>query len=492
MLMTPSGKRAVEKGAPSLVGPRGLALTALLMVACTGAIGDRMDKNGPQGSPTGSGSGTGITGGPGATGTTGPGGVTTGMTTGMTTGGPAMCTQPMPAPNFHRLNAKQYEQTVNQLLSTQLQLRADLPVDSNLYGFDNNADTSISASVMEKYLNVARSAVTAALAAPASRMKLVPCSLTTNAATCIKTVLTSWLPKAFRRPVLPAEIDKYAAYSTVCSSSGDAGLSCALQAALLSPNFLFRTELLPIPEAATCSEDATLTSNAQNILGQYALASRLSYFLWNSPPDDTLYSLAAAGTLVQPMTLAQQVDRMLAPAAITAHPVGFVQDFPAQFLPVSALATVQPSPTVYPTWDEPLRQAMKDESLLFFQEVLQGGHSALDLVKADYTFVNDRLAKHYGIPGITGSQMRMVPTTGTTRGGFLSQGTFLTATSSTENTSLVLRAKWVLKNMLCFDLPAPRTSRSSTRCRFPIRVSASPTASRSRFEPRTRCARAAT
>jgi hypothetical protein len=116
---------------------------------------------------------------------------------------------------------------------------------------------------------------------------------------------------------------------------------------------------------------------------------------------------------------------------------------------------VQPSPTVYPTFDEPLRQAMQDESLLFFNEVLQNGHSALDLVKADYTFVNERLAKHYGIAGVTGTQMRMVPTTGTTRGGFLSQGTFLTATSSTENTSLVLRAKWVLKNMLCVDLPAP-------------------------------------
>jgi hypothetical protein len=114
-----------------------------------------------------------------------------------------------------------------------------------------------------------------------------------------------------------------------------------------------------------------------------------------------------------------------------------------------------PATTVFPTFDEPLRLAMRDESVLFFGEVFNGGHSALDLVRADYTFVNQRLAQHYGLPAVTGTQMRKVATTGTNRGGVPTQGSFLTATSSTENTSLVLRAKWVLKNLLCMDLPPP-------------------------------------
>jgi hypothetical protein len=141
--------------------------------------------------------------------------------------------------------------------------------------------------------------------------------------------------------------------------------------------------------------------------------------------------------------------------AAAQHPVGFLQDFPSQWLPLQALETVKPATTVFPTFDEPLRAAMRDESVLFFGEVFTGGHSALDLVRADYTFVNQRLAQHYGLPAVTGAQMRKVATTGTNRGGVLSQGSFLTATSSTENTSLVLRAKWVLKNLLCMDLPPP-------------------------------------
>jgi hypothetical protein len=411
-----------------------LAVAALLTTACSGTIGETGEPGSGSGYRPGSPGSPGTPGGPGQ-----PGGET--------------CTPTAGGPNFHRLNAKQYEETVNTLLFTQQTLRADLPVDSNVYGFDNNADTSLTAASTQKYLDVARSAVTAALAAPASRAKLVPCTIATDAS-CLKSVLTAWLPRAFRRPVLAQEIDKYVGYAKVCTSSPDAGLSCALQAALLSPSFLFRTELSAISEAATCTEAAPLTSTTESVLGQYALASRLSYFLWNGPPDDKLYSLASSGTLNQPDVLAQQVDRMLG-ADAAPHKLGFVQDFPAQWLPLSALETVHPSPQVFPTFDDPLRQAMRDESLAFFSEVLTQNHSALDLVKASYTFVNERLAKHYGIAGVTGTQMRKVDTTGTIRGGIPTQGSFLTATSSTENTSLVLRAKWVLKNLLCVDLPPP-------------------------------------
>ena len=308
------------------------ATLSTLLLACTGNI------NG--------GGGNASAGPPGALGTAGSSSNGAGGSTpGVGGSGPAgSCTSLGSASNFHRLNAKQYQETVNQLLFTQQPLVANLPADSSLFGFDNNADTSLTAATTQKYLDVAESAVAAALASADARAKLVPCSLTTDAATCVKTVLTSWLPLAFRRPVTPSEIDKYAAYTSVCSSSGEAGLSCALQAALLSPSFLFRSELLSSPEAAACTESAPLVSTADSVLSQYALASRLSYFLWNGPPDAKLYSLAASSTLNDPQVLGEQVDRMLAADAVSSHKVGFIQDYPAQWLPLSALASVKPWP----------------------------------------------------------------------------------------------------------------------------------------------------
>jgi hypothetical protein len=447
-----------------------LALSGL--AACTGVI------NAPPGASTGSSSSgsAAAPGGPssptgnGTTGAAGTGAITpaTGAagttvvisTTGTagTGGGATVCTAAA-TPTFHRLNTKQYQETVNQLLGLDLALRADLPVDTSLYGFDNGADTTITAALTQRYLDAAKKAVTTMLTTPAARAKVVTCDLVKGGATCVRTVLTAWLPKAFRRPVMASEIDGYANYTKTCASSAEAGLSCALQAALLSPKFLFRGELLPdgvaTGGAAMCGEDAPLVSTPAGVLGQYALASRLSYFLWNSPPDDALYAAAAAGTLSDPAMLASQVDRMLAAPALATHKVSFAADFPQQWLPLDALSTAQPSPTLFPMFDAALRQAMHDESQLFFQDVLLNNGSALDLLHANYTYLNDRLAKHYGIAGVTGADMRKVMTTGTPRGGIPTQGSFLTATSSTENTSLVLRAKWVLTNMLCVDLPAP-------------------------------------
>jgi hypothetical protein len=444
-----------------------LALSGFV-AACTGVI------QAPPGAATGapsSGSAAGSGGpsstgnGTGAAGAVGPGTGAAGTTVVITTtgtagtgGGATVCTAAA-TPTFHRLNTKQYQETVNQLLGLDLPLRADLPADTSLFGFDNGADTTITAALTQRYLDAAKKAVTSMLTTPAARSKVVTCDLVKGGATCVRTILTAWLPKAFRRPVLASEIDTYAAYTKTCASSAEAGLSCALQAALLSPKFLFRGELLPDGVAAggapACGEDMPLVSTAAGVLSQYALASRLSYFLWNAPPDDALYAAAQAGTLNDPAMLAAQVDRMLATTALASHKVSFVSDFPQQWLPLDALATAQPSPALFPMFDAALRQAMRDESQLFFQDVLLNNGSALDLLHANYTYLNDRLARHYGIAGVTGADMRKVMTTGTPRGGIPTQGSFLTATSSTENTSLVLRAKWVLTNLLCVDLPAP-------------------------------------
>jgi len=410
----------------------GTTLAPALLAACNGVVGDAA-----------------------TAGETSDGGISiTNPVSGTSTGAGA-CTQPAPTSNFHRLNAKQYQESVNQALGTALPLLKDLPADTTLFGFDNDADTSLTAALTQYYLDAAQKAVTAALGDPVARAKLVTCDLVAGGPACVRSILSTWLPTVFRRPVLSTEVDQYQAYTAICSSSGEAGLSCAMQAALLSPKFLFRAEVLSSPAAAVCSDEVPLTSTPKNILGQYALASRLSYFLWNAPPDDTLYAAAAAGTLDQSSVLAAQADRMLGSVAQTQHAFSFANDFPSQWMPLAALQTAQPSPTLFPEFDEPLRQAMADESRLFFGDILNNNGSALDLVKASYTFLNERLATHYGIAGVTGTAMRRVDTTGMNRGGIPTQGTFLTATSSTESTSIVLRAKWVLSNLLCVTLPPP-------------------------------------
>jgi hypothetical protein len=132
-----------------------------------------------------------------------------------------------------------------------------------------------------------------------------------------------------------------------------------------------------------------------------------------------------------------------------------LQSFPGQWLQLSGAAVAQPSPTLFPSFDEPLRQALGDESRAFFAAIVTQGRSALELVRADYSFLNERLATHYGIAGVSGADMRQVSTAGTLRGGILTQASFLTTTSSSENTSIVQRAKWVLGNLLCEHLPAP-------------------------------------
>jgi hypothetical protein len=403
-----------------------LALIALTP-ACTGLVGDP----GPTGSNIG---------GPPNTGPTIP--------------GAKACMAPPSASNFHRLNAKQYQESVNQVLGLSLPLQQDLPQDASLYGFDNNADTSLTAALTQRYLDAAKKAVTSALGDPAARAKLLTCDLKMGAS-CVRSILSAWLPKVFRRPVLASEIDSYQSYLTTCASSTEAGLSCAMQAALLSPKFLFRAEVLPSTEAAICSDETPLISTSKNILGQYALASRLSYLLWNAPPDDALYAAAASGSLDKPGVLAAQVDRMLAAPALDQHQLSFVKDFPSQWLPLVALQSAQPSKTSFPAFDEPLRQAMADESRLFFSDILLKNGSGLDLLRADYTYLNERLAKHYGVAGVTGPEMRRVSTPGMNRGGIPTQGSFLTATSSTESTSIVLRAKWILSNLLCVELPPP-------------------------------------
>jgi hypothetical protein len=418
-------------------------LAAAALVGCTADV-----SGSAKGNPAGTAGGPGGGSGGSATATGGQG---------MTPDGglpSPVCMAGSVVPSFHRLNRVEYQNSVNALLGTDLPIVDDLPVDSLVYGFDNNADVSMSATLMQKYLNVAESSVKAALGNATTRAQLIPCTLGADD-TCARSVLEKFLGKAFRRPASAAELDDSLSYLKVCTSSPDAGLGCAMQAAILSSKFLFRAELLGTEQAKACTEAAPLTSSADGKLSGRALAARLSYWLTTSAPDADLYSAADSGALATPSGIAEQVTRLLAVTSGAGHREPFLANFPGQWLQLSAAAAAAPSPTLFPKFDEPLRQALGDESRLFFASTINEGRPALDLVRTDFSFLNERLASHYGISGVTGADMRKVNTAGTARGGILTQASFLTATSSSENTSIVQRAKWVLTNLLCERLPAP-------------------------------------
>jgi hypothetical protein len=203
---------------------------------------------------------------------------------------------------------------------------------------------------------------------------------------------------------------------------------------LMSPHFLFRIERDPDPRNPALVHEVS----------QYELASRISYFLWSSMPDDELMALAEAGRLRDPELLAGQIDRMLADPRASA----FAENFAGQWLETRNLDIVRPDPDTFKEWDAELRDAMKRETTMFFEHVLRENRPVSDFLKADYTFLNERLARHYGIPGVTGPEMRRVTLDTDRRGGVLSQAAVLTVSSYPTRTSPVLRGKYVLQTIL--------------------------------------------
>ena len=216
----------------------------------------------------------------------------------------------------------------------------------------------------------------------------------------------------------------------------------ALSAVLVSPNFLFRVEQDPVGVAP---HTAYRVSDLQ-------LASRLSFFLWSSIPDDELLDAAVAGALHEPAVLERQVRRMLADARSRA----LVTNFAAQWLHLRNLASITPDMRLFPDFDDNLRQAFREETELFVDSIVREGRSALDLLRANYTFVNERLAKHYGVPHVYSSRFRRVSLDEDSgRGGLLRQASVLMVTSYATRTSPVLRGKWILDNLLGVPPPPP-------------------------------------
>lgn len=281
---------------------------------------------------------------------------------------------------------------------------------------------------------------------PAFQQRMLTCSPTqwTEQERCAKRVLSELARKAWRRPVAAGEVDRLTGFVKLALNEGgsfEEGMQVAIQAMLVSPHFLFRIE-----------HDADPTdSDNMHRLGGHELASRLSYFLWSSTPDAELLEAAGRGDLHDEQKLRKQVDRMLADPKSKA----LIENFAGQWLELRNLDRVKPDPELFPEFDTALRKAMRRETELFFESLLREDRPVLDFLDADYTFVNERLAEHYGIEGVRGKEFRKVDVDGNRRGGILSQGSVLTVASYPTRTSPVLRGIWVLDNILNAPAPPP-------------------------------------
>jgi hypothetical protein len=279
-----------------------------------------------------------------------------------------------------------------------------------------------------------------------SRRKILVCRPANPAeeSHCAEEIVSRLARHAYRRPVTSSDVAPLLAFYRQARRKGsfEHGIQKAIEAILISPDFLFRVES-DVP-----SKSATGTMHP---VGSLDLASRLSFFLWSSVPDDQLLDLAVNGKLSNPDVLKQQVVRMLDDPKSSA----LTTNFAGQWLYFRNLAAVKPDPVIFPEWDESLRASMQRETELFFESIVRENRSALDLLRANYTFINDRLAKHYGIPDIYGSQFRRVVLDNSNRGGLLGQGSLLTVTSPPNRTSVVKRGKWVLDNLLGAPPPPP-------------------------------------
>ena len=282
-----------------------------------------------------------------------------------------------------------------------------------------------------------------------SRKRLFSCHPEAGAATsvetaCARRILQTLTRRAYRRPSTDVDVNRLMSFYTAGRAEGgfDVGIERALERVLVSPQFLFRIE----------SQPANVAPGAAYRITDLELASRLSFFLWSSIPDDELLDLAIAKRLNTPATLEQQVKRMLA----DPRSESMVTNFAAQWLYLRDIDSKVPDELLFPDFDETLRAAFRRETELFIDSILRDNRSVVDLLTANYTFLNERLAKHYGIPNIQGSHFRRVNfAPDSPRGGLLGQGSILALTSYSTRTSPVLRGKWVLENLLSAPPPPP-------------------------------------
>ena len=348
-----------------------------------------------------------------------------------------------------RMNRAEYNHTVRDLIGLDLNPADAFPADgAGGEGFDNNGDALfISPMLLEKYLAAAEKVLDAALAPNASRevrrkILVAQPGPQVSARDAAKTVIADFAHRAFRRPVTETEVNRLLTLFDRARKRGEpfeAAIKLPLEGVLISPHFLFLVE----------------TEHDQHGLcriNDFVLASRLSYFLWSSMPDEELFTLANSNQLHEPEILKQQTRRMIKDPRSRA----MTENFAIQWLGIEELGTsVRPSHDRFPDYDDKLAELMKQETILFFDTIFREDRSLLELLDADYTFANDRLAKLYGIPDVTGAELRRVKLPDRSRGGIVGMASILTATSFPLRTSPVLRGKWVMETILGGKVPPP-------------------------------------
>ena len=350
---------------------------------------------------------------------------------------------------MRRLNKTEYNHTVRDLTGLDLQLAKDFPSDDVGNGFDNIGDVlSLPPILMEKYLDAANQIAMAVVKNEAALNQVFPQTASDEknldeVVEVARANASSFAMRAFRRPLDTEESERLlnlmrAAWAA--NASKEEIIQATLTAVLASPHFLYRVE----------DDDPADFVDGVRPLNDFELASRLSYFLWSSMPDERLMQLAGEKKLHTTEQLNAEVDRMLADPKSLA----LVENFAGQWLQLRDLEALSPDPVKFAAFDAKLRKSMRRETELLFTNILKENRSILELLSADYSFVDARLAKHYGIEGVSGDEFQKVDLQGKRR-GMLMHGSILLLTSNPTRTSPVKRGKWVLENLLAEPPPPP-------------------------------------
>jgi hypothetical protein len=333
---------------------------------------------------------------------------------------------------------------VHDLLGTTLAPADQFPADETTLGFDTIAGVlRVQPEHVEKYVQAAHALIDELMARPATdayKAKYFTCDYKTAGATCTKTIVSAFATKAWRRPVVDAEL---APYTTLAAAqpTPDEGLNAALVAVLSSTKFLYRLE-----------SDADPLDTKPHRLTGYEVATRLSYFLWSTMPDDALFGAAKDGTLLTDAGLDTQIARMLAD---TTRARTLVETFGAQWLNVNRMQEVTPDAMMFAAFNEPIRQAMMAETKELVWDFLTNDRPVAQLLTADFTYVNAPLATLYGLPAPAGTAVQKVMTSGTKRVGLLTHGSYLAGNSNPTRTSPVKRGLYVMDRFLCAAPPPP-------------------------------------
>ncbi|TVS14828.1 MAG: DUF1592 domain-containing protein [Planctomycetaceae bacterium] len=369
---------------------------------------------------------------------------------------------------LRRLNRPEYNNTIRDLTGLELDLAADFPSDDVGEGFDNIGDVlTLPPLLLEKYLDAAF--VIAELVASVESIQVPPLEIVgpvdpslrkeglegnhvliavpgddLSPREAARQILERLAFRAFRRPVQAEEVDRLMGLVEQALDRGrpfEDAIQVGIAATLVSPHFLFRVE------------DDRVADPAESIreLNDFELATRLSYFLWSSMPDDELFQLASDGQLRQPSVLEAQVLRMIA----DPKSASLVENFAGQWLNLRNLEDVTPDPQRFPGFDAALKRAMRTETELMFETIMREDRSVAQFLTADFTFVNQQLAEHYGIDGVQGDDFQQVKLPSDQRAGLLTQASILTLTSNPTRTSAVKRGLWIMENILGTPPPDP-------------------------------------